>query len=280
MNTTIASARRIFRSQWRSQLHQLIFLDDSLSGKMFDTAILSLIALSVVAVMLHSVHSIEQMYGTYLLAIEIFVTFIFVLEYAARLLSHRYPWQFVKSPQGVIDLVAILPSYFAWAAFGSNFFLLIRVFRILTIFRVFDLNQYTGQATELVEALKASRIKIIVFIVGVATVVVIIGFLMYLVEGDQNTGFSSIPKSIYWAVVTLTTVGYGDIAPVTVLGRALATIVMLLGYGVIAVPTGIVSAEMGRSYDHKPEEELMCLVCGATGHENDAQFCRKCGSKL
>lgn len=257
---------------------------------MFDTAILSLIALSAITVMLHSVYEIEQLYGNYLLAIEIVVTFIFALEYLARLLSHRYPVQFIFSLQGIIDLLAIIPSFFAWVTLGSNFFLLARVFRILTIFRVFDLTHYTGQATELVEALKGSRIKIIVFIVGVATVVVIIGFLMYLLEGQQNTGFSSIPKSIYWAVVTLTTVGYGDIVPVTVTGRALATIVMLLGYGVIAVPTGIVSAEMERTHQRhhgaaaqkkqESDEDLMCLVCGATGHQSDASFCRKCGTRM
>ncbi|MEM6299735.1 MAG: ion transporter [Bacteroidota bacterium] len=283
MNTRLVSARRIFKSKLRSQLHQLIFLDDSLNGKMFDTAILSLIVLSVIVVMLHSVYEIEQMYGTYLLAIEMFVTFVFVLEYLARLFSHRYPLNFLFSAQGLIDFAAIASSYFLWVAVGSNFLLLIRVFRILTIFRVFDLKQYTGQANELTEALKASRIKIIVFIVGVAVVVVVIGFLMYLVEGDKNNGFSSIPKSIYWAVVTLTTVGYGDIAPVTIWGRALATIVMLLGYGVLAVPTGIVSAEMGKSHgDHHPEEEedRMCIVCGTTGHTPDAHFCRQCGARL
>ncbi len=284
MNTRLVSAKRIFRSKLRSQSHQLIFLDSSLNGKMFDMAILSLIVLSVIVVMLHSVYEIKQMYGTYLLAIEMFVTFIFVLEYLARLFSHRYPLNFLRSAQGLIDFVAIVSSYFLWVAVGSNFLLLIRVFRVLNIFRVFDLKQYTGQANELTEALKASKIKIIVFIIGVAVTVVVIGFLMYLVEGDQNNGFSSIPKSIYWAVVTLTTVGYGDIAPVTVWGRALATIVMLLGYGVLAVPTGIFSAEIGRSHaEHhrtKKEEDRMCVVCGTTKHAPDAHFCRQCGARL
>lgn len=274
------------KEEWRTYLHELLFLDVSINGKMFNTALMSLILLSVIVVMLQSVYQINQQYGTYMLSIEMFVTFIFAIEYTARVLSHPQPLKFVFSLQGLFDLLAILPSYFIWSVSGSNYFLLFRVVRILHIFHIFELNHYTGQAKILGDALGESRAKIVVFIVFVASLVILVGFLMYIVEGDDNVGFSSIPKSIYWAVVTLTTVGYGDITPTTGLGRALASIVMLMGYGVIAVPTGIVSAEIATQNEKESTKkkdkakERSCIVCAVKGHDMNALFCKQCGNRL
>lgn len=282
--SSITHTIKFHRQKWRNSLHKLVFQDDTIEGKMFNTALMCLILLSIIVVMLQSVHSLNQKYGTYMLSIEMFISFIFGIEYIARIVAHPQPHKFIFSTRGILDFIAFAPCYFAWVYFGSNYFLLLRVARILHIFQVFELNHYSGQVQALAEALGASRPKIIVFIVFVASVVIIIGFLMYLIEGAQNAGFSSIPKSIYWAIVTLTTVGYGDIAPTTALGRVLASLVMLMGYGVIAVPTGIVSAEIvSHSQEHDEEElrkVLCCLHCGEETHDVKAHFCHNCGSKL
>jgi voltage-gated potassium channel len=277
---------RVLKKKWRADLYKLLFLDVSINGKMFNTALMSLILLSVIVVMLQSVYQINQQYGTYMLSIEMFVTFIFTIEYIARIFCHPQPLKYVLSLQGLFDLLAVLPAYFIWSTSGSNYFLLFRVVRILHIFHIFELSHYTGEAKVLGEALGQSRAKIVVFIVFVASLVILVGFLMYIVEGQDNIGFSSIPKSIYWAVVTLTTVGYGDITPTTGLGRALAAVVMLLGYGVIAVPTGIVSAEIAAHNEKeagknkKKEQERSCIVCASKGHEPNALFCKQCGNRL
>ncbi len=247
--------RRYAQSKWRIRLDRLFFKSNTIEGKVFDTALLALIVLSLVVVMMQSVSEIDQQYGTYLLAIEMGVTALFAIEYVLRVATSHRPMRYILSFYGIIDLLAFVPAIFSWTFAGSNFFLLLRVTRIISIFKVLDMNQYTGEAQILSQALRASRHKITVFVIFVATNVVLLGFIMFLVEGRENPGFSSIPKSIYWAIVTLTTVGYGDIAPQSALGRAIAAVVMVLGYGVLAVPTGIVSAEIATQVTHKSDED-------------------------
>jgi len=313
-SSRFARGRRFAKSKWRMRLDRLFFKSNTIEGKVFDTALLALIVLSLVVVMMQSVSEIDQQYGTYLLAIEMAVTALFAIEYVLRVATSHRPMRYILSFYGIIDLLAFVPAIFSWMFAGSNFFLLLRVTRIISIFKVLDMNQYTGEAQILTQALRASRHKITVFVIFVATNVVLFGFIMFLVEGRDNPGFSSIPKSIYWAIVTLTTVGYGDIAPQSALGRAIAAVVMVLGYGVLAVPTGIVSAEIATQVTHKSDEDEFeeeekelreelekekhktkdtitqqeskksiiekCSHCGAERHTELASFCYKCGNEL
>ncbi len=302
--------RRYAESKWRIRLDRLFFKSNTIEGKVFDTALLSLIVLSLAVVMMQSVSEIDQQYGTYLLAIEMSVTAMFAIEYILRVATSHRPMRYILSFYGIIDLLAFVPAVFSWTFAGSNFFLLLRVTRIISIFKILDMNQYSGEAQILSQALRASRHKITVFVIFVATNVVLLGFIMFLVEGRENPGFSSIPKSIYWAIVTLTTVGYGDIAPQSALGRSIAAVVMILGYGVLAVPTGIVSAEIATQVTHKKDEDEFgeerelrveleqekhknqdikeekesiikeCSHCGAEHHSQLASFCYKCGNEL
>lgn len=265
-------------SPWRFRLHEIIFEADTVWGKAFDVALLVAILLSVVVVMLESVDSIHLAYGEYLYYVEWFFTIIFTLEYVARILAVTYPRKYIFSFFGVVDLLSILPTYLSLFITGAQALLVIRSIRLLRIFRVLKLARYIGGASELSDALKSSREKIVVFIGAVFTVVVILGTLMYLIEGSEN-GFTSIPRSIYWAVVTLTTVGYGDIAPQTTLGQGLATFIMILGYGIIAIPTGIVSAEMSKKKGGVVSTQA-CPHCSAEGHDPDAKYCKKCGGML
>lgn len=269
------------RDDWRWKLHEIIFEADTAGGKAFDVVLLITILLSVLVVMLESVASVQAEYGEWLYLAEWIFTILFTIEYAARILSVLRPRKYVTSFFGIIDLLSILPTYLSLLFAGTQAFLIIRSIRLLRVFRVFKLVRYIGEASHLTSALKASRPKIIVFIGGVFTFVVIIGTLMYLIEG-RDGGFTSIPKSIYWAVVTLTTVGYGDIIPQTALGKGIATFIMILGYGIIAVPTGIVTAEMSYQKDHfkNKANTQSCPHCSAEGHDIDAVFCKKCGGKL
>ncbi|WP_338790353.1 ion transporter [Bernardetia sp. MNP-M8] len=317
-SSRFSRGRRFAKSKWRMRLDRLFFKSNTIEGKVFDTALLALIVLSLIVVMMQSVSEIDQQYGTYLLAIEMSVTTLFAIEYLLRVATSHRPMRYILSFYGIIDLLAFVPAVFSWTFAGSNFFLLLRVTRIISIFKVLDMNQYTGEAQILSQALRASRHKITVFVIFVATNVVLLGFIMFLVEGRDNPGFSSIPKSIYWAIVTLTTVGYGDIAPQSALGRAIAAVVMVLGYGVLAVPTGIVSAEIATQVTHKSDEDEFgeeerelkeelenekrkthlaqtqkenakqasesiieeCSHCGAEHHTELASFCYKCGNEL
>ncbi|AFM05133.1 Kef-type K+ ransport system, predicted NAD-binding component [Bernardetia litoralis DSM 6794] len=297
-SNSFSKGRRFAQRRWRMRLDRLFFKSNTTEGKIFDTALLALIVLSLVVVMMQSVTEIDQQYGTYLLAIEMAVTVLFAIEYVLRVATSHHPMRYILSFYGIIDLLAFVPAIFSWTYAGSNFFLLLRVTRIISIFKVLDMNQYTGEAQILSQALRASRHKVTVFVIFVATNVVLLGFIMFLVEGKDNPGFSSIPKSIYWAIVTLTTVGYGDIAPQSALGRSIAAIVMILGYGVLAVPTGIVSAEIATQVTHKSDEEESegdkqktqatqkenrskeCSNCGAEHHSEVAHFCYKCGTEL
>ncbi|MGK7368817.1 MAG: ion transporter [Candidatus Halalkalibacterium sp. M3_1C_030] len=263
---------------WRRKLYTIIFEADTPAGKLFDVVLIGSIILSVIAVMLDSVSTIRQDYGKQLYIIEWFFTLLFTIEYIMRIICVDNKRGYIFSFFGIVDFLAIIPTYIGFFVPASRYLLVIRSLRILRIFRVLKLVQYVNEANFLKEALKASRRKIFVFLFAVLTLVVIAGSLMYVIEGAEN-GFTSIPRSIYWAIVTLTTVGFGDIAPQTGLGQALASMIMILGYGIIAVPTGIVSYEMANTLKSQvisPE----CPQCHKKRHEIDANFCNQCGAKL
>ena len=262
----------------RDKTHEIIFEADTFWGKTFDVVLLLAIVLSVIAVMLESVSEIRVKHGQALFVAEWIFTILFTIEYLARLWSVNKPVKYATSFFGIIDLLSILPAYLALFISGAQAFLIIRSIRLLRVFRVFKLVRFLGEASQLTQALRASRAKITVFVGGVFILVVILGTMMYLIEGGEN-GFTSIPKSIYWAVVTLTTVGYGDIAPQTPVGQGLATFIMILGYGIIAVPTGIVSTEMAKS-SASHRNTRACPHCSAEGHSNDAKYCFRCGEQL
>lgn len=263
---------------WRRKLHEIIFEADTPMGRAFDIALLWAITLSVLVVALESVARLRAQYGPVLLALEWGFTILFTVEYVCRLISVRRPFRYAASFFGVVDLLAILPTYLSLFVPGSQYLLVIRVLRLLRIFRLLKLVEYLHQADVLVTALRASRFKISVFLLTVLTLNVIIGAVMYVVEGEEH-GFTDIPTSIYWAIVTLTTVGYGDISPGTGLGKAIASLVMLVGYGIIAVPTGIVTAELARAAQPTVSNQA-CPNCGAEGHDTDATFCKYCGAQL
>jgi voltage-gated potassium channel len=262
----------------RSKLHEIIFEADTPAGKLFDVLLILSIVFSVILVMLDSVSSIRQSYGDLIYLGEWVFTILFTIEYILRLYSVGRPLSYATSFFGVVDLLAILPTYLSIIFPGSQYFLVIRILRVLRIFRVLKLVQYVGETRLLMQAMRASRRKITVFLFVVLTLVVIFGSLMYIIEDSQG-GFTSIPQSIYWAVVTMTTVGYGDIAPQTGLGQTLAALIMIIGYGIIAVPTGIVTVELAQAYK-KTISTQACPQCSAEGHDPDAEYCKYCGSNL
>jgi voltage-gated potassium channel len=262
----------------RRRLHEVIFEADTPAGKAFDVALLLAIALSVGAVLLESVASIRQRFGPGLRAVEWTFTLLFTVEYILRLACVRRPLRYALSFFGLVDLLAILPTYLSLVITGSQSLLVIRALRLLRVFRVLKLAHFVGEARLLKAALQASSRKIIVFLGTVLTLVLIVGALMYLIEGEAS-GFTSIPQAIYWAIVTMTTVGYGDIAPQTVVGKLLASAVMILGYGIIAVPTGIVTVEMA-GLGKRPVSTQACHVCASEGHDPDARHCKYCGAAL
>lgn len=263
---------------WRAKLHEIIFEAETKAGKLFDVLLIASIVLSVVAVMLDTIESVNTLYGEYLYAMEWFFTVLFTLEYGLRLLCVRYPLKYMTSFFGVIDLLAILPTYISIFLPGTQYLLVIRILRVLRIFRVLKLAHYLGAAAVIVAALRASARKIAVFLFAVLNLVVIFGSLMYLIEGPEY-GFTSIPRSMYWAIVTLTTVGYGDISPQTGLGQLVASVIMIMGYGIIAVPTGIVTVELAQRAQYRVSTEA-CPDCSAEGHETDARHCKFCGARL
>lgn len=263
---------------WRASLHEVIFEAETRAGRAFDVALICLILLSVLAVMLESLRGVRARYGAELYAVEWAFTIIFTVEYALRLLSVRRPLRYAASFFGIVDLLAIIPTYLSLLIPGSHYLLVIRILRLLRVFRVLKLAEHLSEADILMRALRASRRKISVFLLTVLTLVVVIGTLLYVVEGEEN-GFTSIPAGIYWAVVTLTTVGYGDISPKTPVGQTLAALVMIIGYGIIAVPTGIVTVEIAQAA-RKPVSNEACPDCSAEGHDDDAVHCKYCGAKL
>ncbi|MBC6611743.1 ion transporter [Hymenobacter sp. BT507] len=267
-------------SHWKQRAYRIIFESDTPAGQAFDAVLLVAIVLSVLTVMLESVSQIAAQYGPLLRAVEWAFTGLFLLEYIIRLVVVRHPLAYALSLLGIIDLLAVLPTLASLVMVGSHYLVVIRTLRLLRVFRIFKLGRFVGEGEFIVSALKASRFKILVFLAAVLTLVIVIGTFMYVVEGGQN-GFTSIPKSIYWAIVTLTTVGYGDISPGTVLGQTMASILMILGYAIIAVPTGIVSAQMARPTPDAPAfKQATCPACQAIAHRNDAAFCWHCGEKL
>jgi voltage-gated potassium channel len=261
---------------WKRSLYTIIFESDTPAGKAFDVALLFAIGLSVVVVMLESVKSAQVAHAVLLRNLEWLFTILFTLEYIARLLCVRRPWDYARSFYGIIDLLAILPSYINLFT-AANYVMVIRILRLLRVFRVLKLAHFLEESDTLVRALRASQRKIMVFIFTVLTVVVILGTLMYLIEGEER-GFTSIPQGVYWAIVTLTTVGYGDITPITPLGRLLASVIMIMGYGIIAVPTGIFSMELRQAA--KAGEARVCPNCETLESDARARFCRSCGSRL
>ncbi len=269
------------KNNWKAtkhKLHTIIFEADTPTGKLFDIALIIAILLSVGAVMLDSIKPINVQYGNLLHLVEWIFTILFTIEYILRLLSVGRPMKYAKSFFGVIDLLAFLPTYLAAIIPGSQFFLVIRILRVIRIFRVLKILPYITEAQMLKRALAASRRKIFVFLLAVLIIVIIMGSMMYVIEGEAN-GFTSIPRSIYWSIVTLTTVGYGDISPQTTLGQMLASIIMIFGYGLIAVPTGIVSVEIARKSLDKFTTQA-CPQCSAEGHDSDAKYCKFCGAEL
>lgn len=264
--------------RWKSRLYVIIFEHDTWEGRAFDVVLLWSIVLSVIAVMLESVTSIQREWGAWLQSAERWFTALFTLEYFLRLLCARRPWRYAVSFLGIVDLLSVMPTYLSAVVGGAQSLLVLRSLRLLRVFRILKLSDYLSEASVLEEALRASRKKITVFLAAVLNTVLIVGALMYLIEGEAN-GFTSIPRSIYWAIVTMTTVGYGDIAPQTVLGQFVASALMIVGYGIIAVPTGIVSAEMAKA-NRIAADRLGCPGCGASRHADYAKFCDRCGAKL
>ncbi len=260
----------------RQRLHEIIFEADTPAGKLFDIVLILSIVASVVVVMLDSVAALEARYGQLFLVLEWFFTSIFTAEYVLRLSCIGRPSKYAKSFYGIVDLLSILPSYVSLFLPGGKFLLVIRILRLLRVFRVLKLVQYVGASDHLQRALWASRRKIAVFLLSVFLLMVIFGSVMYIVEGPEN-GFTSIPRSIYWAIVTMTTVGYGDISPQTSLGQTLASLVMILGYGIIAIPTGIVTSELAFQQNVSTQA---CPECSAEGHDIDAIHCKICGAEL
>ena len=247
-------------------------------GKAFDVALLIAISLSVLAVILESVPAIDTEYHDALVVAEWIFTVLFTVEYLLRLYCVRHPVSYATSFFGVVDLLAVLPAYLSLLIPGSQSLAVIRSLRMVRIFRIFKLGRYLSEADALARALRQSRVKIIVFLTTVLTMVVIVGAAMYLVEGAE-AGFTSVPQGMYWAVVTMTTVGYGDIAPTTVIGKTIASMVMVMGYALIVVPTGIVTAHMTTSPGVKVSTRS-CINCSSEGHEEDAQYCKDCGGSL
>ncbi len=262
---------------WRAKAHEIIFEADTPAGRTFDIALICIILLSVVAVMLESVAPVRARYGSILRVTEWVITIVFTIEYVLRLLCVGQPARYARSFFGIVDLLAILPTYISVIVPGAQALAVVRVLRILRVFRILKLVQYVQEASVLRQALRNSRRKILVFLFVVFTIVIMVGALMYLVEGEES-GFSSIPIAVYWAVVTLTTVGYGDIAPITALGRFLSALLMIVGYGIIAVPTGIVTTELVRS--QKEVSTRACHECSLEGHDPDARYCKGCGEEL
>ncbi|MEG9326399.1 voltage-gated potassium channel [Salinimicrobium catena] len=267
-------------SPWQRKLHEIIYEADTTAGKAFDLVLLFVILLSIVVVMLESVKSINAEYFEYLYITEWVITIIFTVEYILRIITIKKPKKYIFSFYGIIDFISTIPTYLTLFMGGYNVLLAVRALRLLRIFRILKIARYIGEANKLSIALKHSRPKILVFLFAVIIITIIAGTVMYLVEGEES-GFSNIPLSIYWCIVTLTTVGFGDIAPVTPLGRFIASFIMITGYGIIAVPTGIVSAEYSKAGEKTvPVNTQVCPYCAEDKHIDGSEYCHNCGNKL
>lgn len=274
---------------WKARLHEIIYEAETPQGKLFDVILLIAILASIIFVMLESITSFNARFHSFLNIAEWIITIVFTLEYIARIIAVKRPLRYIFSFYGVIDFLSTIPKYLSLIFFGTQAFIALRAFRLLRVFRILKLTRYLGASNTLASSLKASKAKILVFLFAVVIVSIIFGTLMYIIEGEAS-GFTSIPVSVYWCIVTLTTVGFGDIAPVTALGQFIASIIMILGYGIIAVPTGIVSAEyvsQNRGNDGSPsripEVDLnteACPYCSAERHKDNAKYCYNCGHLL
>ncbi len=266
-------------SNWKSRLHEIIYEADTPAGKLFDVVLLIFILASIVLVMLESVSSINSQYADFFNKAEWVITILFTLEYFGRIIAIKKPSEYIFSFYGIVDFLSTIPKYLAVFFVGTHALVALRALRLLRVFRILKLARFIGESNQLMRALKASRAKIAVFLFAVLIISIILGTVMYLIEGDQGSGFTSIPRSVYWAIVTLTTVGYGDIAPVTPLGQLIAAMIMIMGYGIIAIPTGIVTAEYVNN-DKVHTNTQSCQFCSAEGHNDNADFCYECGHKL
>jgi voltage-gated potassium channel len=266
---------------FRRRAHIIIYGTNTKAGRLFDLILLGLILVSVLIVMLETVKGFDKQYHDYLVLIEWIITGLFTIEYVLRIISIEKPVSYIFSFYGIIDLLAILPMYLSIFFIGTSIFSVVRALRLLRLFKILNNPQFNSQSLHLKRAIKASQGKIVVFIYFVLISTIIIGSIMYLVEGEQS-GFTSIPASIYWTIVTLTTVGYGDISPITPLGQFIASFVMILGYGIIAVPTGIVTAEIAKNVNKREPipENNTCSSCNTTDNSKKANFCFNCGSSL
>lgn len=263
----------------KQQIYIIIYGANTFAGRLFDLILLGVILLSVLLVMLESVEKLDAKYHEFIIISEWIITVFFTLEYILRIISNRKPWSYIFSFYGIVDLISILPMYLSFIVPGSRMLSVIRALRLLRLFGILNLVHFTGQESKLKLAIKASRTKIIVFVYFILIVSILLGAIMYVIEGKES-GFTSIPISIYWCIVTLTTVGYGDIAPITTLGQIIASFIMIMGYGIIAVPTGIVTAEFSNiKNSNKPIDEKKCVSCKSEVVK-DASFCHHCGEKI
>ena len=273
---------------WRTRLHEIIYEADTAKGKLFDIILLILIVLSIILVMLESVPSIDAQYHDLFYIGEWIITIFFTFEYIARIVTIKKPSSYIFSFYGIIDFLSTIPLYLSFFIVGSNALLTVRALRLLRVFRILKITRFVGESNRLIQAIKDSWTKISVFLFAVIILCIICGTLMYLIEGEVS-GFTSIPRSVYWSIVTLTTVGYGDIAPITPLGQFIASIIMIMGYGIIAVPTGIVSAEYVKEGIKRGQQDLEDIVnintqacgnCNRSNHNDGAKFCHNCGYSL
>ena len=266
---------------WKEKVHEVIYEADTPAGKIFDVILLLVILLSILLVMLESIESIGTKYAYILDVAEWVITILFSIEYLARIISVKKPKTYVFSFYGIIDLLSTIPKYISLFVLGTHSLVALRALRLLRVFRILKLTRFIGESANFGKALKRSRPKIAVFISFVIVLCIILGTVMYLVESNEGSGFTSIPRSVYWAIVTLTTVGYGDIAPITALGQFIASLIMILGYGIIAIPTGIVTSEMSKSEKELiPNNTQNCANCNEDYHQDNAEFCHKCGNKI
>lgn len=264
---------------WQKELNEIIFGSETRAGKTFDIVLLVIIVISIIAVMMESVPEYQDKYATELFYTEWIVTILFTIEYVLRLICVKKPLKYVFSFYGIIDLLSTAPTYVGIFVSGTGSLRVLRSIRLLRVFRILKLGNFVDDSEKLVMALRASKNKIIVFLFFVVMLVIILGTIMYMIE-DASSGFSSIPRSIYWAIVTMTTVGYGDIAPATSLGQFVASVIMILGYSIIAVPTGIVTNDIMKSMKGPEMNNRACDGCGKDGHDKDAKFCKICGGEL
>lgn len=270
---------------FKRKLHQALFETNTPVGRIFDVVLLILIILSILIVILETVPVIEQDYRRVLIGLEWMLTIVFTLEYALRIYTANFSWRYIRSFYGMVDLISVLPTYIGLFLVGTHSLSIIRALRLLRVFRIFKLTKYLSQGEMIIEALKASRTKISVFMFFILLMVCIFGSVMYIVEANADSGFDSIPRGIYWAIVTLTTVGYGDISPATPLGQFMASLIMIAGYAVLAVPTGIVTAELTKvnkeaDLEAAAEEGPNCGRCGEVEHRPAARFCWRCGERM